>query len=73
MACAFTNRCKFPFYEVDFVMGQPIWLSGVHRDDEVIVLMDSKDGRVEAWVSLKENHIMLLQQDPKFYFYHNLL
>ncbi|KAM7522746.1 hypothetical protein LguiA_012648 [Lonicera macranthoides] len=41
----FISHCNFPYYEVDFGLGKPLWVSmanGVAKNS--FVLMDIKDG-----------------------------
>ncbi|KAJ8572504.1 hypothetical protein K7X08_009015 [Anisodus acutangulus] len=62
---ASTSWCRFPWYEVDFGWGKPIWVSSVGRTFEVISLFDTKNGDgIEAWVSLKENDMAEFERDP---------
>ncbi|KAK1388615.1 Vinorine synthase [Heracleum sosnowskyi] len=64
----FTSWCKMGFYEADFGWGKPLWVSSVSLDTEVfmnlIILMDSKCGEgIEAWVTLDEQEMKILEQD----------
>ncbi|XP_060167905.1 acetyl-CoA-benzylalcohol acetyltransferase-like [Lycium barbarum] len=62
---ACTSWCRFPWYEVDFGWGKPIWVSSVGRPFEIISLFDTKSGDgIEAWVSLKENDMAEFERDP---------
>ncbi|XP_047313010.1 stemmadenine O-acetyltransferase-like [Impatiens glandulifera] len=61
----FSSWCRFPFYDVDFGIGKPVWVSLASIDKgNSAVLVDSKCGQgVEAWWSefmgpLKNIHIL---------------
>ncbi|XP_060196105.1 stemmadenine O-acetyltransferase-like isoform X2 [Lycium barbarum] len=49
-----SSWCGVPFYEADFGWGKPKWISTMFQHKNSIVLMDAKDGGIEAWVSLEE-------------------
>ncbi|XP_057773702.1 pelargonidin 3-O-(6-caffeoylglucoside) 5-O-(6-O-malonylglucoside) 4'''-malonyltransferase-like [Salvia miltiorrhiza] len=56
---------KFGDYEVDLGLGKPDWVSlAGGRLEDIIVLMNTKDKEgIEAWVSLKESEMRLLEED----------
>ncbi|KAK9127882.1 hypothetical protein Syun_016679 [Stephania yunnanensis] len=58
-----TSLCRFPFYEVDFGWGKPVWLNFPGFEEKnLIVLMDTQCGKgVEAWVTLEEDAMALFQ------------
>ncbi|KAK4739792.1 hypothetical protein R3W88_003489 [Solanum pinnatisectum] len=61
-----TSWCRFPWYEVDFGWGKPMWVSSVGKTFEVISLFDTKNGDgIEAWVSLKENDMIEFERDAQ--------
>ncbi|THG19521.1 hypothetical protein TEA_027427 [Camellia sinensis var. sinensis] len=64
----FTSWCKLGFYEADFGWGKPIWVSSVGSADSVflnlIILMETRSGDgIEAWVTLDEQEMAILQRD----------
>ncbi|MCD9645304.1 hypothetical protein HAX54_034140 [Datura stramonium] len=62
---AFTSWCGMPFYDADFGWGKPVWFSTMEFEDKnFIILMDSKDGGVEAWICLEAKHMEKFEQDP---------
>ncbi|XP_062091984.1 stemmadenine O-acetyltransferase-like [Humulus lupulus] len=66
----FTNWNGF-FNDVDFGWGKPIWV-GAHGNvgaefRNMIVFVDGHGGKgMEAFVTLEENHMNVLEKDPKF-------
>ena len=58
-----SSLCKFPLYETDFGWGKPIWItnysSNYHKN--LIVLLDTKGGGIEAWVTLEEPEMEIFQ------------
>ncbi|CAK7322619.1 unnamed protein product [Dovyalis caffra] len=61
----FSSWCGFPIYEVDFGWGKPSWVSNTHKPVPVVNLLDTKDGGVEAWITIEEKDMILFQQDPE--------
>ncbi|KAA8528820.1 hypothetical protein F0562_036175 [Nyssa sinensis] len=64
----FTSWCKFGFYEANFGWGKPIWVSGVGSAGSVfmnlIILMETRCGNgIEAWVTLDEQEMDILEHD----------
>ncbi|KAL7227691.1 hypothetical protein ACSBR1_022541 [Camellia fascicularis] len=61
----FTSWCRFPFYEIDFGWGKPVWTSLVSMPvKNFICLMDNKEGDgIEAWVLLDEKDMVNFEQD----------
>lgn len=56
----FTSWCRFPFYEIDFGWGKPVWMSRIHAPYEATFLLDTQDGDgIEAWVSFKKQDMPL--------------
>ncbi|XP_047340355.1 salutaridinol 7-O-acetyltransferase-like [Impatiens glandulifera] len=45
-----TSWCWLPFYEVEFGLGKPIWMTCLRRRD--ILLLDGSDGGIEALIGL---------------------
>ncbi|KAL5543772.1 hypothetical protein UlMin_007556 [Ulmus minor] len=62
-----SSWCNFPFYEMDFGWGKPIWVSnGVFSSRNVIVLEDTKCGTgIEAWVNLAPQIMSLFERDEE--------
>ncbi|KAL9462402.1 hypothetical protein AB3S75_000412 [Citrus x aurantiifolia] len=66
----FSSWCTFGSYGIDFGWGKPIWVSCVGFDGSilefspVVILMDTRFGDgIEAWVSLLEEDMALLEVD----------
>ncbi|TKY71302.1 Vinorine synthase [Spatholobus suberectus] len=65
-----TSWCKFPLLKVDFGWGEPVWMCSVNRVvSNTIALMDTKDGGVEAFVTLDDQEMALFQQDEELLHY----
>lgn len=62
-----TSLCRFPFYEVDFGRGKPVWISSVRLTfDNVVTLFDAvSGGGVEAWINMVEEDMAVLEADPE--------
>ncbi|XP_061337169.1 stemmadenine O-acetyltransferase-like [Gastrolobium bilobum] len=59
-----SSWCKFPLLETDFGWGKPVWMSSVNKfGSNTIALMDTKDGGVEAFVTLDFKEMLLFEQD----------
>ncbi|KAL4285647.1 Vinorine synthase [Arachis hypogaea] len=65
----FTSWCDMGFKELDFGLGKPLWLAQKGGNSETIpntvVFMDTKDG-MEAWISMRPQHIATLENDVDF-------
>uniref|UniRef100_A0A803PH92 Transferase n=1 Tax=Cannabis sativa TaxID=3483 RepID=A0A803PH92_CANSA len=66
----FTSLCTFKLYEIaDFGWGKPTWVNilplpnGVVK--KLVTLMDTKDGGIEAWVSLDKEEMSLFESHPQ--------
>ncbi|PON57761.1 Transferase [Parasponia andersonii] len=63
-----SSFCNFQLYEtVDFGWGKPIWVTipvSTGRSN-FLTLMDTKEGGVEAWVTLNKNDMALFESDPE--------
>ncbi|CAN8304156.1 unnamed protein product [Cochlearia groenlandica] len=60
--------CKLGMYEADFGWGKPVWVTGRGTSDfkNLMLLIDTKDGLgVEAWITLKEEHMSLFERDEE--------
>ncbi|XP_060195040.1 stemmadenine O-acetyltransferase-like [Lycium barbarum] len=61
----FSSWCGMPFYDADFGWGKPVWFSMkefVYKN--IIILMDSKNGGIEAWICLEAKHMEQFEQHP---------
>lgn len=65
----FSSSIKFPFYNIDFGFGKPIWVCTTNVPiKNVVILMSTRSGDgIEAWVTLAE------QVMAKFECHHELL
>ncbi|KAL7207297.1 hypothetical protein ACSBR1_029289 [Camellia fascicularis] len=67
----FTSWCKLGFYEADFGWGKPLWVSGVGCLGgsvflNLIILMETRSGdEIEAWVTLDEQEMAILEHDTE--------
>ncbi|KAI6696938.1 hypothetical protein NL676_017057 [Syzygium grande] len=61
-----TSLCGFPFYEVDFGSGKPVWATCHRSMKNYIYLMNTKmrDG-IEAWVTLGEREMAVFERDEE--------
>ena len=60
----FTSWCRFPFYQMDFGWGKPVWLSRIPWAYQSTFLMDAEDGDgIEAWVCFNKQDLPLFLQD----------
>ncbi|KAH7521762.1 vinorine synthase [Ziziphus jujuba] len=64
---SFSSWCRFPFYEIDFGWGKPIWVSSCSMGfKNFIVLMDSRDGDgIEAWLILEEKDMEFVERNQE--------
>uniref|UniRef100_A0A2N9FW37 Uncharacterized protein n=1 Tax=Fagus sylvatica TaxID=28930 RepID=A0A2N9FW37_FAGSY len=62
-----SSLCKFPLYETDFGWGKPIWITNYSRNynKNLIVLLDTKGGGIEAWVTLEEGEMEIFQHSEE--------
>ncbi|KAL3620089.1 hypothetical protein CASFOL_035001 [Castilleja foliolosa] len=62
----FTSWCRFPFYEVDFGWGKPIWFCPVVLSNNLAILVNSRCGeRIEVWVNMKKDALSILEDKFK--------
>ncbi|XP_028052025.1 vinorine synthase-like [Camellia sinensis] len=69
----FSSWCKIGFNEVDFGWGKPTWVSpaGAGRVNSIykntVVLIEAGlDDRIEAWLTLDEREMAVLEHDQEF-------
>ncbi|KAL1533422.1 stemmadenine O-acetyltransferase-like [Salvia divinorum] len=67
----FSSWCKLGFYEVDFGWGTPVWVSSIDTSGpcfmNLVVLIDTRSGDgMEAWVTLEEQEMAVLEHDQEF-------
>ncbi|OWM74753.1 hypothetical protein CDL15_Pgr004520 [Punica granatum] len=65
-----SSWCRFGFYDTDFGWGRPIWVSNIGLRKSTflnsILLVDTRSGDgIEAWVTMDEQEMALLQEDPE--------
>ncbi|XP_019189119.1 PREDICTED: vinorine synthase-like [Ipomoea nil] len=62
-----SSWCRFPFYEVDFGWGKPIWVANAIKAMNVAIFMDSGDEKgIEAWVGLSEECMLKVEKNQDF-------
>ncbi|KAK6789933.1 hypothetical protein RDI58_013733 [Solanum bulbocastanum] len=63
-----TSFCKFPFYDIDFGWGRPKWASVGSIAPNLVVLMDTSDGKgIEVWLGLVEEDMATLEKNQEFF------
>lgn len=61
-----SSWCKFPLLESDFGWGKPVWMCSVNKMvSNTVALMDTRDGGVEACVTLDEEEMGLFEQNEE--------
>ncbi|ESR40409.1 HXXXD-type acyl-transferase family protein [Citrus sinensis] len=67
---SFSSVCNFPFYDIDFGWGKPIWMNFTSFDGSIVqfanfvILSDTRSGDgIEAWLHLLEEDLALLELD----------
>ncbi|KAJ4723782.1 vinorine synthase-like [Melia azedarach] len=66
-----SSWCNFEFYDLDFGWGKPAWVSAfdfsqVVANSNVVLFMDTKDRNgIEAWVTLHEEQMAVLERDKE--------
>ncbi|GMI82433.1 hypothetical protein like AT3G26040 [Hibiscus trionum] len=66
----FSSWCKLGFYEADFGWGKPVWVSSFGMENSVfmnlVILVDTQLGDgIEAWVTLDEQDMAILERDEE--------
>nr|GMD34466.1 vinorine synthase-like [Ipomoea batatas] len=64
-----SSLCNISFGEVDFGWGKPKWIGMGHTLYDVALLVDTKDGGVEAWIGLEHEVMCNLDKDIEFHAY----
>ncbi|XP_021902545.1 BAHD acyltransferase BIA1-like [Carica papaya] len=72
-----SSWCKLGFYEADFGWGKPLWVSSIGMEaplfTNIVVLIESSLGDgIEAWVTMDEEEMMILQNDNHLLSYASL-
>ncbi|KAI3464699.1 hypothetical protein Pfo_021362 [Paulownia fortunei] len=67
----FTSWCKLGFYDVDFGWGKPIWVTSIDASGPLFmnlaILIDRRCGDgIEAWVTLDEQEMAILEHNQEF-------
>ncbi|KAM7269304.1 hypothetical protein ACFE04_024801 [Oxalis oulophora] len=64
----FTSLCRFPIYDADFGWNHPVRVCPPARKfRNIVILMDTKfDDGIEAYISLKDDCMALLESDQEF-------
>jgi hypothetical protein len=58
-----SSWCKFPLYETDFGWGKPAWMTSINKIvSNTISLMDTKDGGVEALLTLDVDEMSIFER-----------
>ncbi|CAN1128775.1 Stemmadenine O-acetyltransferase [Linum perenne] len=61
---AISSWCRFPFYDMDFGLGNPLWVSFFTMCYNLCVLIDAPDGNgIEAWITLSNNDMSMFLND----------
>ncbi|KAK8580766.1 hypothetical protein V6N12_071018 [Hibiscus sabdariffa] len=66
----YSSWCKLGFYEADFGWGKPVWVSSFGMENSVfmnlVILVDTQLGDdIEAWVTLDEQDMAILERDEE--------
>ncbi|CAN6684321.1 unnamed protein product [Malus baccata var. baccata] len=65
-----SSWCRFPFYEVDFGWGKPLWVPHIGGLKNLILLMDTRDGEgIEASLTLKEEDMAKFESNKELLSY----
>ncbi|KAK6131376.1 hypothetical protein DH2020_034861 [Rehmannia glutinosa] len=67
----FTSWCNLGFYDVDFGFGKPVWVSSIDASGpffmNLAILIDRRCGDgIEAWVTLDEQEMAILESNQEF-------
>jgi len=69
ISLVFTSWANMGFSETDFGSGKPLWLAQRGGTKEsipnTVILMETREG-IEAWITMRETHITILENDEDF-------
>ncbi|QCE06223.1 vinorine synthase-like [Vigna unguiculata] len=69
ISLVFTSWANMGFNEVDFGCGKPLWVAqrgGTKQSiPNTVILMETREG-IEAWITMPEKHISILEHDLDF-------
>ncbi|EEF29009.1 stemmadenine O-acetyltransferase [Ricinus communis] len=68
---AFTSWSRLGIYDMDFGFGNPFWIGILGKVGpafrNLTVFLETRDGKgIEAWITLDEERMALLERDPEF-------
>ncbi|RWR74325.1 vinorine synthase [Cinnamomum micranthum f. kanehirae] len=65
--CHFSSWCRFPFYEVDFGWGKPIWVSicTIPIKTSAVFIGRRWDDGMEVWVNMEADEMAKFEQDQE--------
>ncbi|CAK7346037.1 unnamed protein product [Dovyalis caffra] len=65
----FSSWCKLGFYDADFGWGKPVWVSSYALSGSLfmnlVILVDTRCDGIEAWVTLDEKDMTMLEGNPE--------
>ncbi|KAJ6414339.1 hypothetical protein OIU84_007036 [Salix udensis] len=65
----FSSWCRLGFYDADFGWGKPVWISSLATSGSptmnLVILADTRCDGVEAFVSLNEKEMAILEGNPE--------
>ncbi|GAB2253014.1 hypothetical protein Droror1_Dr00005861 [Drosera rotundifolia] len=63
----FSSWCRFPFYEVDFGFGKPVWVSNLPSPTKNCIFFSdtAKGDGVEAWATLEDQVMANFERDQE--------
>ena len=65
----FSSWCRFGFYDADFGWGKPVWISSFAASGSptmnLVTLADTRCDGIEAFVSLDEKDMTILEGNPE--------
>ncbi|XP_054796112.1 tabersonine-19-hydroxy-O-acetyltransferase-like [Prosopis cineraria] len=68
-----SSWCRSALYDVDYGWGNPVWMSSVNKMvSNTVALLDSRDGGVEALVTLDEQEMKIFEHHQEILHYAQL-
>ncbi|XP_031091094.1 (13S,14R)-1,13-dihydroxy-N-methylcanadine 13-O-acetyltransferase AT1-like [Ipomoea triloba] len=64
-----SSLCKFPFGEIDFGWGKPVWIDIPQTFLDLALFVDTEDGGVEVWIGLEHEVMCNLDKETEFQSY----